>query len=75
MYEYFNKNKGKIQSDLKKLRKIKLIDVKQVFGKRPEPVNLEKENRFEDDEKLLYRVANIYSNFEDQVLQDGASGD
>lgn len=34
IYEYFNKNKTKISADLKKLRKIKVIDVKRVFGNK-----------------------------------------
>ena len=53
---------------MKKLRKIKLIDVKKVFSKRPAHMDTDenkKDLRFEDDERMLYKVSHIYSNFED----------
>ena len=35
IYDYFNQNKRKIAINLQKSRKIKVIDAKKVFGKRP----------------------------------------
>ncbi|CDW90013.1 UNKNOWN [Stylonychia lemnae] len=58
IYDYFNQNRRKITLNLKKSRKIKLVDTKKVFDKRPSHdstnMNFKNMNKVKDsfDEKL-----------------------